>query len=311
MSSAEHHFGGAWTEQKLALVSYYSEFFTAALKGRADASYRFDLWYIDAFAGSGERTETIETGGVFEGTPVELAKVQLDGSAKRAMAVNPPFKHLVFIEDDGPRFNALCALQQTDPRVTCIKGDANEILPELFQSSAWRIAPGRSGKGMQRGIVFLDPYGMQVRWETLAMLAATRRVDVWFLFPIEAVSRQLAHRFTAVDSWKQASLDAVFGGPEWRNDIYCDAPSDDLFATAAPDKSRAMSRREIEGYFTKRLEGLFSYVSPPMSLGNRNQFSLFLLVANDSPAAVALAKSAMKDVLKRHALAASRRTSGL
>lgn len=310
VSDAEHRFGGAWTEHKLSAVSYYLAFYTTALKGKQDASYKFSLWYIDAFAGSGERTETAEVGGLLEGTPLGLEEIQLDGSAKRAMAVQPPFKHLVFIEHDGPRFRALCALREVDPRVRCIQGDANEILPKVFEGPEWHLAPGRTGKGNQRGVVFLDPYGMQVHWETLAVLAATRRVDVWFLFPLEAVTRQLAHSLSAVDHWKQAKLDAVFGGPEWRDEMYAHTGAMGLFGEDAVDKSRTVTQREIEAYFAKKLESLFSYVSPPLPLGSggRQQFSLFLLVANDSHAAVALAKNAMRDVLKQHELASRRRS---
>lgn len=313
MSEAEHRFGGAWTERKLQAVSYYLTFYTTALKGRSDADYRFSLWYIDAFAGSGERTESMETGGLLEGAPVEQVEIQLDGSAKRAMAVQPPFKHLVFIENDGPRFRALSALQKVDDRVRCIQGDANIILPEIFRGPEWRLRPGQAGKGNQRGIVFLDPYGMQVRWETLKTLADTKRVDVWYLFPIEAVGRQLAHNLSAVDRSKQASLDAVFGGPEWRDELYAEPSSPSLFDEARADKNRTVTRREIEVYFAKKLNSLFSYVSPPLPLGegSRHQFSLFLLVANDSHAAVALASSAMRDLIKKHTLEASRRRFGL
>ena len=117
MSGAEHKFGGAWTERKLQAISYYQQFYTAALRGKPGASYRFDLWYIDAFAGSGERTETVETGGLFEGAPIDWTTVQLDGSAKRAMATQPPFKHLVFIEPDAKRFAALQALEMKVSRL--------------------------------------------------------------------------------------------------------------------------------------------------------------------------------------------------
>lgn len=313
MSEAEHRFGGAWTERKLQAVSYYLAFYTNALKGREDASYRFSLWYIDAFAGSGERTKSAEVGGLLDGTPVKQVEVQLDGSAKRAMAVQPPFKHLVFIEDDGPRFLALSALRKIDDRVRCIQGDANVILPEIFNGPEWRLKPSQTGKGTQRGVVFLDPYGMQVRWETLKALADTRRVDVWFLFPLEAIGRQLAHNLSAVDQWKQARLDAVFGGPEWRDELYAQQSAPGLFGDAPIDKNRKVSKAEIEAYFAKKLDGIFSYVSPPLPLGEgaRQQFSLFLLVANDSHAAVNLARNAMKDLVKRHTLAASRQRSGL
>jgi three-Cys-motif partner protein len=80
MADAEHEFGGPWTEIKLDAISDYLGFYTAALKAQPNPSRPFELWYVDAFAGSGERTATIESGGLFEGTPVTRARVQLDGS---------------------------------------------------------------------------------------------------------------------------------------------------------------------------------------------------------------------------------------
>lgn len=312
MPDAAHAFGGAWTELKLSAVSYYLEFYTRALTGKSDRTYTFELWYIDAFAGSGERTEAQERGGIFEGTPVVWESVQLDGSAKRAMSIDPPFKRLLFIEDDPARYAALCALEKVDDRVECIKGDANLVLPEVFARDEWKATA--SSKGLRRGVVFLDPYGMQVSWETLRLLAETKRVDVWYLFPLEAVTRQLAHDYTAVDQWKQSKLDAVFGGPEWRDELYQESPVIDLFTTGTVDKKRAVSRREIEAYFAAKLSKLFSFVSDPLPLGDGKQqkFSLFLLVANDSPKAIGLARSGVTDLLRKHRLAqASRRTSGL
>ncbi|MFJ6023004.1 three-Cys-motif partner protein TcmP [Brevundimonas sp. NPDC092305] len=309
--TAEHKFGGAWTEQKLSAVQYYAEFYTGALRGRRDAPYQFDLWYIDAFAGSGERTETVLTGGLFEGTPTSWETVQLDGSAKRAMAVSPPFKHLIFMEPDPKRFAALKALEAVDARVSCVQGDANIALPELFSRPIWRTSG--AGKGLQRGLVFLDPYGMQVPYTTLELLASTKRVDVFYLFPLEAVIRQLAHDYAAVDQWKQDALDAVLGGPDWRDQFYEDRLQQTVFGDLETIRNRTVTRRDVESWFQNRLSKTFAFVSPPLPLGDGNlqKFSLFLAVANDSAKAVQLAKSGVRDMLKRQEYAASRQMSGL
>ena len=46
-------FGGAWTEVKLDAVNYYLNFYTDVLKNKPTPQNPFELWYIDAFAGSG------------------------------------------------------------------------------------------------------------------------------------------------------------------------------------------------------------------------------------------------------------------
>jgi three-Cys-motif partner protein len=98
----EHDFGGPWTEIKLDAVEYYLECYTKALK-----RVGFDLWYIDAFAGSGDRSAEREVGGILEGAPVRRITETLDGSARRALAVRPSFDHYVFIEKDDDRRTAL------------------------------------------------------------------------------------------------------------------------------------------------------------------------------------------------------------
>ena len=47
----DHEFGDQHTELKLSIVEKYLKFFTTALRGKFK-----ELWYIDAFAGTGSRT---------------------------------------------------------------------------------------------------------------------------------------------------------------------------------------------------------------------------------------------------------------
>jgi hypothetical protein len=35
-----------------------------------------------------------------------------------------------------------------------------------------------------RGVIFLDPFGASLEWETLKFIAATKALDVWYLFPL-------------------------------------------------------------------------------------------------------------------------------
>ena len=297
----EHRFGGRWTELKLSAVSYYSEFYTKAL-----SKQRFDLWYIDAFAGTGDRTEAQISGGLFEGAPLAVEDVTIDGSARRAMAVTPPFKHLIFMEPDATRYAALRVLADQDDRVECMQGDANRLLPEIFKRTDWR-------RGGQRGIVFLDPYGMQVESSTLEALAATKRVDVWYLFPLWIVNRQLARNASGIDAGKEAALDRIFGGRSWRTELYAPRPKTDLFDLPSPD-GRTVSLKDVERYAWSKLSDVFAWCSEPLPLygGSRQQlYSLFLCLANDASPAIALARRVMADLLKRHGASASRHTSDL
>jgi three-Cys-motif partner protein len=154
-----HLFGGPWTEIKLDAVEYYLKCYTGALK-----RVPFDLWYIDAFAGSGDRESEREVGGIFEGAPVETVRETLAGSARRALEVQPPFDHFVFIEKEEGRYAALQEIESARPSVDMriINGEANEELKRLVASPPWR---GRDAS-KSRGVVFLDPYALHVDWPT-------------------------------------------------------------------------------------------------------------------------------------------------
>jgi three-Cys-motif partner protein len=50
----------------------------------------------------------------------------------------------------------------------------NDAIANLCKATDWRS---------NRGVVFLDPYGLQVTWGTLAAIARTGALDIWVLFP--------------------------------------------------------------------------------------------------------------------------------
>ena len=97
--SVDHEFGGQHTELKLSIVESYLNAYTKALRKKFD-----QLWYIDAFAGTGTRTVRVEgrDGGIFE-APVAEHIEQRRGSAQIAIDVRPSFNRMVFI-DSNPRY---------------------------------------------------------------------------------------------------------------------------------------------------------------------------------------------------------------
>lgn len=311
---AEHPFGGAWTELKLRAIGDYLSFYIKALQHRPSAETPFQKWYIDAFAGTGERTEERTLGGLLEGEPTRKERFQLEGSARRALKVDPPFQHYIFIEADQKRFQALEHLKTEYPSkdIQCLRGDANIELRRIFESSPW--VKGSPQWSLQRAVVFLDPYGMNVEWETLSLLAATKRVDVWYLFPLHAALRQLAHKFGAVDESKRAALTEVFGTADWEEEFYRDASENrDLFDFESIFRERVADPIRVESYTRRRLQSIFAFVSDPIPLLARrglHQFSLFLATGNNSQQAIDLIKRGVAAQVKKYGGPASRHTSG-
>jgi three-Cys-motif partner protein len=86
----------------------------------------------------------------------------------------------------------------------------------------------RSAIGAKRAVVFLDPYGMQVEWGTIEALAATKAIDLWYLFPLGGSARMLTHSGNIDEAWKKR-LDMFFGTADWRTRLYQTHVRDGLF----------------------------------------------------------------------------------
>jgi three-Cys-motif partner protein len=164
-----HSFGGAWTERKLSVVRRYLEIYTQALKNQA-----FQRVYIDAFAGTGDRTDKQRKTLPLLDLP-EFEAVR-KGSARLALEVEPPFHRYVLIERATRRASDLTALKAefSGREIEIINKDANDAIGEICRTTNWRIT---------RGVVFLDPYGLQVSWATLVAISKTESLDAWILFP--------------------------------------------------------------------------------------------------------------------------------
>lgn len=299
-----HRFGGAWTELKLEAVSDYCHYFNKVLLNQPNANAPFQRWYFDAFAGSGTRRVERVVGGLLDGRPAEIEAEDMAGSVLKALQVEPAFDRLAFIEGHRGRFRSLERIRDENPDrgIVCLQGDANQKLLDIFGAPPWSKQKG--GRGSCRGLCFLDPYGMNVDWATLKLLAETQAVDVWYLFPLDAVSRQLAGNLDRVDANKQKRLDEIFGTSTWRDDIYKVETTQDLFAEMITTTTRQFDRGQIERYARDRLNKIFRYVSEPLPLlndGGRQIFSLFCLSNSSSDKAIGLIKNGVAWVLKRHA----------
>lgn len=307
-----HKFGGAWTEVKLDAISAYLVYYNKVLLTKPRLEKPFRRWYIDAFAGSGSRTAQISRGGLLEGEPLSVEEIELAGSARKALEIDPPFDRLLFVEPHRRRFQGLAELKTEYPgrNIDCRQGDANQELSRIFTAAPWRNRTGQNWT--DRAVVFLDPYGMGVDWSTLEILAQTRAADVWYLFPLEAVNRQLAHNLDRVDENKQVRLDQIFGTPDWRVELYQTHVEQDLFDLPMARTGRNGSKKQIQQYAIDRLGTVFSYVSEPLPLVNdadRHLFSLLCLANPATPAARDLIDNGVKWVFKRYGAASRHRSA--
>lgn len=285
-SLAHHEFGSDATDLKLSLVSEYSCAFTRALRGK------FQLWYFDAFAGTGERTERVPAreAGFFTSAAPECI-IRHPGSAKIAIGVEPPFDQLVFIEQRARAVRALQALrgEHRDRAIEVTAGDANVEIPKLLRHVNWRST---------RAVMFLDPYGMNVDWQTLKAIAQTRAIDLWFLFSLSGLVRQAARSADAIDDHKRAAITRALGTNEWERELY--ARGHGFFSDRLPLR-RATNVAGLEDYVRRRLKTIFPAVLPPFALPPHKKpqlFSLFFAASNPSLAATTLATRIANHILR-------------
>lgn len=273
-----NRFGGAWTEEKLERLRKYLGFYTQALKVQP-----FRLVYIDSFAGTG-RCHVQCAGG---------SRV-VDGSAKIALDCSPAFSAYHFIEKKREHAAELEALLREHPngaRAFLSTNGAADVLPSLLKQYDWRST---------RGVLFLDPYGLQCSWEMIESIARTRALDVFFLVSLSGLFRQAALNRSCIDAGKSSALSRFLGTDGWRQALYVHEQPD-LFA-ADPTVTRDRGYEAILRFTRQRLGEVFPYVSDPLLLrGHKGPplFALFFMVSNPEIKAVALAARVSREILHR------------
>lgn len=274
------HFGGDWTSEKLERVRKYLPAYTTALKNQG-----FRLIYVDAFAGAGYcplPQDCSEGDLLFPEFSEEETQRFIAGSARLALQVEPPFSEYLFIERSGRNVADLEQLKSDFPQriVRVSHGDANEQLKGFCANL----------RSMERAVVFLDPYGMQVNWDTLRAIAGTKAVDLWYLFPLVAVNRCL-RRDGRIDETVRQRLDQLFGNSDWYDVFYQTNESLGLFGSET-STSKVADFQAVSDYLVSRLKSEFAGVAKnPLPLLNSKNNPLYLLCfacANPTGARLAL-----------------------
>ena len=292
-----HRFGGDWTESKLVVIEQYLAGYTNALKGQ-----RFRKAYIDAFAGTGSRTARDDDNADDASQPLlfpELAEPAaqglLDGSARRALRVKPRFDKYIFIERSTERCTQLEALKtefaELASDIEIHQGDANDEIRALCAKD-WTA---------HRAVLFLDPYGMQVEWQTIEAVANTKAIDLWLLFPLGTGLNRLLTRSGEIPAPWRRRLDLLLGTTDWYDELYQIETERNLFGE---DEARLVkvTMDTMGRYFNNRLKQVFAgVVDEPGVLRNSTNNPLYLLcfaVGNQrgKPVALRIANHLLKDL---------------
>ncbi len=157
-----------------------------------------------------------------------------------------------------------------DRSIEIVNADANEAISALCQNTNWRST---------RGVVFLDPYGLQLTWDTLIAISRTKALDIWVLFPSGMGLNRLLTKTGEIPQEWQDTLDRSLGTHEWRVAFY---RNEDVEATSlrepADTQLRTRTREKMEKYYLDRLRSIFPVVSNAcVRLTNSKDQTMYLL----------------------------------
>ena len=289
MTERVQPFGGEHTRRKLDVVAKYLSAYVTVMKKQD-----FRLFYVDGFAGSGASAPKSELQKAEDPTLFPSGDV-LEGSPIRALGVEPPFDHYVFIDKNEENVRALSGLNEQFPdrNIEILHGDANERLREFCE----RLAR----EHLDRAVVFLDPFGLSVSWETIELIAETKKVDLWYLVPVDGMSRQIKDDGSFLPG--AAKIDQLWGSTAWRTKaVRRTDTSGDLFGSVDERLEKIAKAKQFSEMFRDHLKDAFaggvSKAYLPLGRGRRHDFSLMFACANPSPAASQAAMRIANHILR-------------
>ena len=263
------NFGGPWTIMKLKTLEGYLNAYSNVLRNQP-----YQVVYIDGFAGDGRVLLGTDKDAAQLTLWPSLAQREIPGSAELACRQDR-INHFLFIDTNRRHYSALVSI--TDNRanmkstVQIKTGDCNRILP-LFLSTF--------NPDTLRGLAFLDPFGMQLEWDTLRTVAEVPGLDIWYWFSLEGVLRQAPRHRSKLTPDKQNSLDRVLPPSAWE-DLYRGAPG--FFQ----DQGLESARERVEWRFvlqlvTDHLRSLFVEVLEPCVFPKVGapRFALYFMMTN-------------------------------
>ncbi len=293
MTQTPHDFGGDWTDEKLERVRKYLVEYTKIM-----SKQKFRFAYIDAFAGTGYRTLKQEDNPeelMFPEIAEQESQRFLEGSARIALQIKPEFNKYIFIEKDDGRIRELTRLKSEFPLVQnsieVVQADANSYLQDRCENYTWRH---------NRAVVFLDPYGMQVEWKTIAAIAGTQAIDLWLLFPLGVAVNRLLKKDGKIDPIIRERLDRLFGATDWYDTFYRTVKMPGLFGEETRIE-KIGGFDAIAQYFVKRLKTVFAGVAEnPLPLYNSRNNPLYMLCfAAGNPRGAPIAVDIAQYILNR------------
>jgi three-Cys-motif partner protein len=276
--------GGPWTEKKLNAFSKYVRAYLTIMK-------KHPYWktiYFDGFAGSGDRKAeqtdlavqlqiTSEEAGVYKGAAERMMRLPDDLS----------FDFFYFVDANED------ALKQLESKLKEIpEADGKKLAFRSGDANHWLIELSKTLKNPNyAALVFLDPFGMQINWESIESFRGTRS-DVWILIPTGVIVNRLLDKKAELKY--SAKLQSFFGIPEEeiREKFYLVESKQTLFGEEEIVTKVAKPIEKIAKLYVQRLKTIWTHVTEePLRLNNTRGTPIFHFVfASNNKNAAKIAK---------------------
>ena len=288
--------GGAWTEDKLDTFEKYVRAYLTIMNKYRDL-YNWKLIYFDGFAGSGSRSidNTDDDSDnmileLFENHYIQSEDISMyKGAAERVLGIQQKgFDYYYFIDKDESANNLLKSkLESLHPdkkgRLVFRPNDANTEVEKMADFLRQNIN--------YKALVLLDPFGMQLNWQSIQKLQNTG-TDLWILIPTGVIVNRLLDRkgeLKHIDT-----LTAFFGKDEdfIRDYFYKQRTEPSLFGDNTTIEKVREPIRKIAELYLQQLKGIFKFATPePLVLYNSRHTPIFhFAFASNNKNAVKIAK---------------------
>lgn len=285
--------GGNWTDKKLDAFSKYVASYLTIMKKHQ----HWKTIYFDGFAGSGVRKKECDTNN-FKGLFITKEEEETyKGAAERVLTLPNElhFDYYYFIDKNETsikelkeRLNDLQGINNSEIQYKV--GDCNEYLGEL--ASAMKKSPMKYAS-----LVLLDPFGMQINWESITGLADTR-TDIWILVPTGVIVNRLLDKNCKLKH--SVKLQSFFGlsENEIRDFFYKKKMRKTLFGEQEFVEKISQPIEKISELYISQLKTIWPHVTEePLRLVNKRGVPIFHFVfASNNRVAVKIAKDIIKNI---------------
>lgn len=271
------HFGEEWTVQKLYVIEEYLKTYVTVLKKQ-----NVKKIYVDGFAGSGKTELKTVTKNIEQTT--------IDGSA--LLSLKYDFDEYYFLELDADRIamleeNVKSNYSEKFSKVHFITGDCNKKLNDVLSNITV----------YDRCLMFLDPYALELNWETLEKISQCGVVDLWYLFPLSVI--RLMSKDKEITDRNKDKVTSILGTDKWLNELFVESQQISIFGET---QYKRIEYEKVLEYIKKRFATIFPFVSPNSKIlkneaKNSPMFMLCFMMTNTSPKAQTLASKLVKGII--------------